>query len=29
MMRKHFGEYAGYAQQYLFYYIRQKADRKW
>jgi N-glycosylase/DNA lyase len=28
-MRKHFGEYAGYAQQYLFYYIRQKADRKW
>jgi N-glycosylase/DNA lyase len=29
MMRKHFGKYAGYAQQYLFYYIRQKADRKW
>ena len=29
MMRKHFGKYAGYAQQYLFYYIREKADRKW
>jgi N-glycosylase/DNA lyase len=29
VMRRHFGKYAGYAQQYLFYYIRQKAARKW
>jgi N-glycosylase/DNA lyase len=29
MMRSHFGKYAGYAQQYLFYYIRHKAARKW
>jgi N-glycosylase/DNA lyase len=29
VVRMHFGKYAGYAQQYLFYYIRQKAARKW
>jgi N-glycosylase/DNA lyase len=29
VMRRHFGKYAGYAQQYLFYYIRQQAARKW
>jgi N-glycosylase/DNA lyase len=29
LMRKYFGEYAGYAQQYLYYYVRQKASRKW
>ena len=28
-MRCHFGEYAGYAQQYLFYDIRQQAQRHW
>ncbi|MFL6339274.1 MAG: DNA-3-methyladenine glycosylase family protein [Nitrososphaeraceae archaeon] len=28
-IRRHFGKYAGYAQQYLFYYIRQKESRKW
>jgi N-glycosylase/DNA lyase len=28
-IRRYFGKYAGYAQQYLFYYIRQKAARKW
>jgi N-glycosylase/DNA lyase len=27
--RRYFGKYAGYAQQYLFYYMRQKAARKW
>jgi N-glycosylase/DNA lyase len=29
VMRRYFGEYAGYAQQYLYYYIRHKAARKW
>lgn len=29
VMRAYFGEYAGYAQQYLFYHIRQQARRKW
>ena len=28
-IRRHFGSYAGYAQQYLFYYMREKAARKW
>jgi N-glycosylase/DNA lyase len=28
-IRRYFGKYAGYAQQYLFYYIRQKESRKW
>jgi N-glycosylase/DNA lyase len=28
-MRRHFGKYAGYAQQYLFYDIRQQAQRHW
>ena len=28
-IRTYFGKYAGYAQQYLFYYIRHKAARKW
>jgi N-glycosylase/DNA lyase len=27
--RRYFGKYAGYAQQYLFYYIRQRAARSW
>jgi N-glycosylase/DNA lyase len=29
LMRRYFGEYAGYAQQYLYYYVRHKAARKW
>ena len=29
VMRAYFGEYAGYAQQYLFYHMRQQAHRKW
>jgi N-glycosylase/DNA lyase len=28
-MRMHFGVYAGYAQQYLYYYSRHTAGRKW
>ncbi len=28
-MRAYFGDYAGYAQQYLFYHMRQQAHRKW
>jgi N-glycosylase/DNA lyase len=28
-MRMHFGIYAGYAQQYLYYYSRHTAGRKW
>ena len=28
-MRLHFGRYAGYAQQYLYYDIRQRAGKKW
>jgi 3-methyladenine DNA glycosylase/8-oxoguanine DNA glycosylase len=28
-MRAYFGEYAGYAQQFLFYHMRQQAHRKW
>lgn len=28
-VRKHFGKYSGYAQQYLYYYIRQDANRSW
>jgi N-glycosylase/DNA lyase len=28
-MRMHFGIYAGYAQQYLYYYSRHLAGRKW
>jgi len=28
-MRAYFGRYAGYAQQYLFYHMRQQAGRKW
>jgi len=27
--RKYFGRYAGYAQQYLYYHIRQEACKKW
>ena len=27
--RKYFGKYAGYAQQYLYYYMRQEAGKKW
>jgi N-glycosylase/DNA lyase len=27
--RKYFGRYAGYAQQYLYYHMRQGADKKW
>jgi len=27
--RKYFGKYAGYAQQYLYYHIRQLAGKKW
>jgi N-glycosylase/DNA lyase len=27
--RKYFGKYAGYAQQYLYYHIRQVAGKKW
>ncbi len=29
VMRSYFGQYAGYAQQYLFYHMRQQAHRKW
>jgi len=29
IMRQHFGKYAGYAQQYLYFHMRQKANRKW
>jgi N-glycosylase/DNA lyase len=28
-IRKYFGKYSGYAQQYLFYYMRQSAGKKW
>ena len=28
-IRKYFGKYSGYAQQYLFYYMRQNAGKKW
>ena len=28
-IRNYFGDYAGYAQQYLFYHMRQNAGRKW
>lgn len=28
-MRRHFGRYAGYAQQYLYYHMRQAAGKKW
>ena len=28
-IRKYFGKYSGYAQQYLFYYMRQNAGGKW
>ena len=27
--RAHFGQFAGYAQQYLYYYVRESAGRKW
>jgi N-glycosylase/DNA lyase len=27
--REYFGKYCGYAQQYLFYNIRQNAGKKW
>lgn len=29
IMRQHFGKFAGYAQQYLYYHMRQKANKKW
>lgn len=29
IMRQHFGEYAGYAQQYLYYHMRCSANKKW
>ena len=28
-IRKYFGKYSGYAQQYLFYYMRESAGKKW
>jgi N-glycosylase/DNA lyase len=28
-IRNYFGKYSGYAQQYLFYYMRQNAEKKW
>jgi N-glycosylase/DNA lyase len=28
-IRNYFGKYSGYAQQYLFYHMRQSASRKW
>ena len=28
-IRNYFGKYSGYAQQYLFYYMRQNAGKKW
>jgi N-glycosylase/DNA lyase len=28
-IRKYFGKYSGYAQQYLFYHMRQNAGKKW
>jgi N-glycosylase/DNA lyase len=29
IMRNHFGKYGGYAQQYLFYHIRNTKRKKW
>ena len=29
IMRQYFGKYAGYAQQYLYFHMRQEANRKW
>lgn len=29
IMRQHFGKYAGYAQQYLYYHMRHSANKKW
>jgi N-glycosylase/DNA lyase len=29
IMRKHFGKYGGYAQQYLYYHIRNIKNKKW
>ena len=29
IMRDHFGKYGGYAQQYLFYHIRNVKMKKW
>jgi N-glycosylase/DNA lyase len=29
IMRNHFGKYGGYAQQYLFYHIRNLEMKKW
>ncbi len=29
IMREHFGKYAGYAQQYLYYHMRHQANKKW
>jgi N-glycosylase/DNA lyase len=29
VVRRYFGKYAGYAQQYLYYYMRQAAGKKW
>jgi len=29
IMRQHFGKYAGYAQQYLYYHMRCSANKKW
>jgi N-glycosylase/DNA lyase len=29
IMRDHFGKYGGYAQQYLFYHIRNLEVKKW
>jgi N-glycosylase/DNA lyase len=29
IMRKYFGKYSGYAQLYLFYYMRESAGKKW
>jgi N-glycosylase/DNA lyase len=29
IMQEHFGKYAGYAQQYLYYHMRHQANKKW
>ena len=28
-IRNYFGKYSGYAQQFLYYYMRQNASKKW
>jgi N-glycosylase/DNA lyase len=29
IMRQHFGKYAGYVQQYLYFHMRHTANKKW